>query len=129
MTDPLADALPQLAPSSIRHRVLAALRRDRRRAAQTRTAPDREQICSQMAVSRGPVREAMRALELEGLIISTPYKGAEVLEISDREVLELLMPIRMALEEFGFRCALENATTRNVNLLEAIIERMARAVK
>ena len=130
MTNPMTQSLPQLSPSSIRHRVLAALRSA---IIEGQLKPGQrlmeEHICAQMAVSRGPVREAMRELELEGLIVSSPYKGAEVLDISDREVFELLMPIRLALEEFGRRCAVENATANDLAELDGIVQRMARAAK
>jgi DNA-binding GntR family transcriptional regulator len=126
----MARSLPQIAPSSIRHRVLVALRSA---IIEGQLKPGQrlmeEQICAQMAVSRGPVREAMRELELEGLIVSSPYKGAEVLDIGDQEVFELLMPIRLALEEFGWRCAAENATAADLAELESIVDRMARAAK
>jgi DNA-binding GntR family transcriptional regulator len=122
--------LPQLAPSSIRHRVLAALRTA---IVEGHLKPGQrlmeEHICAQMAVSRGPVREAMRELELEGLIISAPYKGAEVLDISDREVTQLLIPVRLILEEYGFRWAATTATDSDIAELTAIIERMAHAAR
>jgi DNA-binding GntR family transcriptional regulator len=88
-----------------------------------------ELFSEQMGVSRGPVREALRELELEGLIITTPYKGTEVLDISDREVFELLMPIRLVIEEFGFRCAVERMSSEDLTNLKNIVERMARAAE
>jgi len=122
--------LPQLSPVSIRQRVLDVLRaaivNGDMKPGQRLTE---ELICGQLAVSRGPVREAMRELELEGLIISVPYKGAEVLDINDREVFELLMPIRLLIEEFGFRYALQNATEADVSGLQDILDRMTRAAK
>lgn len=125
-----AASLPQLAPTSIRQRALVALRtaiiEGHLKPGQRLTE---EQICAQMSVSRGPVREAMRELELEGLIVSTPYKGAEVLDISDREVTQLLMPVRLILEEYGFRWAAQNATDGDIETLTAIVDRMARAAK
>lgn len=130
MTDTPAQLLPQLTPSSVRHQVLAALRsaiiKGHLKAGQRLTE---EQICVQMAVSRGPVREAMRELELEGLIVSAPYKGAEVLDISDREVTELLMPIRLVLEEYGFRYAVERRTPKSLAHLDSIVDRMAEAAR
>jgi DNA-binding GntR family transcriptional regulator len=43
------------------------------------------EISKQMGVSRGPVREAIRMLEQEGLLVSLPYKGSTVTEISCEE--------------------------------------------
>jgi len=122
--------LPQLNPVSMRQQVLEVLRAaiingDMKPGHRL----TEELICEQMAVSRGPVREAMRELEVEGLIISVPYKGAEVLDINDTEVFELLMPIRLLIEEFGFRYALQNATDKDFAALQIIVDRMAQAAK
>lgn len=60
-------------------------------------------ISARAGVSRGPVREAIQTLEQEGLVVSHLYRGAEVAGISTREVREVLVPIRMAIERFAFR--------------------------
>ncbi|WP_433872547.1 GntR family transcriptional regulator [Saccharopolyspora sp. CA-218241] len=60
-------------------------------------------ISARSGVSRGPVREAIMVLEQEGLVVSHLYRGAEVAGISQREVREVLVPIRTAIERFAFR--------------------------
>lgn len=67
-------------------------------------------ISEELATSRGPVREALRQLEHEGLVVSVPYRGAVVVEVSDEEVQEVLIPIRLTLESFSFQKALELMT-------------------
>ena len=67
-------------------------------------------ISEELGTSRGPVREALRQLEHEGLVVSEPYRGAVVLDVSDEEVREVLVPIRLTLERFSFRIALEQMT-------------------
>jgi DNA-binding GntR family transcriptional regulator len=67
-------------------------------------------ISDELGTSRGPVREALRQLEHEGLVVSTPYRGAVVLDVSDEEVQEVLIPIRLTLERFSFRAALDQMT-------------------
>ncbi|MFZ0009270.1 MAG: GntR family transcriptional regulator [Steroidobacteraceae bacterium] len=125
-----AKRLPEINALSLRQRVLETLR-----AAiingdiKPGSKLTEELISEQMRVSRGPVREALRELEQEGLIITTPYKGTEVLDISDREVFELLMPIRLVIEEFGFRCAVERMSSEDLIDLEHIVERMSRAAE
>src|SRR5437868_2884070 len=52
----------------------------------------------QLQTSRGPVREALRQLEHEGFVVSYPYRGAVVLGVSDEEVREVLVPVRLVLE-------------------------------
>ena len=56
------------------------------------------------AVSRGPVREALRRLAAEGLIEHAPHRGALVRRLSPREIQELFQ-IRVELESLGARLA------------------------
>ena len=67
-------------------------------------------ISTELGTSRGPVREALRQLENEGLVMSFPYKGAVVLGVSDEEVQEVLIPIRLTLERYSFTHALARMT-------------------
>jgi DNA-binding GntR family transcriptional regulator len=67
-------------------------------------------LSAEFGTSRGPVREALRQLENEGLVMSFPYRGAVVLGVSDEEVHEVLIPIRLTLERYSFTQALERMT-------------------
>jgi DNA-binding GntR family transcriptional regulator len=69
-----------------------------------------DRIARELETSRGPVREALRQLEHEGLVISYPYRGAVVLGVSDEEVHQVLIPIRLTLERFSFSKASERMT-------------------
>jgi DNA-binding GntR family transcriptional regulator len=69
-----------------------------------------DQIARRLETSRGPVREALRELEHEGLVVSYPYRGATVLGVSDEEVQHVLIPIRLTLERYCFQKALERMT-------------------
>ena len=51
----------------------------------------------QGGVSRTPVREAIRKLELEGLVIMLPRKGAYVASISKKDLFDIL-EVRVGLE-------------------------------
>jgi len=91
-----------------RERVLEALREAivvGRYADGDRLIEDR--IARELETSRGPVREALRQLEHEGLVVSYPYRGAVVQGVSDEEVHEVLIPIRLTLERFSFTKAVE----------------------
>src|SRR5215475_1717528 len=66
-----------------------------------------DRIARELETSRGPVREALRELEHEGLVVSYPYRGAVVLGVSDEEVQHVLIPIRLTLEKFSFTKAQE----------------------
>lgn len=68
-------------------------------------------LSAELGTSRGPVREALRQLENEGLVMSFPYRGAVVLGgVSDEEVHEVLIPIRLTLERYSFTRAIETMT-------------------
>ena len=69
-----------------------------------------ERLSTQLATSRGPVREALRQLEHEGLVKSFPYRGAVVLGVSEEEVHQVLIPIRLTLERYSFVKALPRLT-------------------
>lgn len=48
------------------------------------------QLAEKMGVSRTPVREAIRKLELEGLVEMLPRKGAHVAELSVKDIMDVL---------------------------------------
>lgn len=63
-------------------------------------------LTARFAVSRGPVREALRRLAAEGLIEHAPHRGAVVRRLSPREVRELFQ-IRVEMESLAARLAAE----------------------
>lgn len=64
-------------------------------------------LAQKLGVSRTPVREAIRMLELEGLVFMVPRKGAVVAEITVSD-LEDVLEVRAALEELAVRKACQN---------------------
>ncbi len=77
-------------------------------------------IGEEMGVSRTPVREAFRQLELEGLVNIIPNKGAYVTGISDKDVHDIYM-IRSMLEGLCVRWATEHITQEQLEELDEII--------
>lgn len=63
-------------------------------------------LARELGTSRAPIREALRQLEQEGLSASYPYRGSEVLGVSQDEVEQVLVPIRITLERFAFSRAI-----------------------
>ncbi len=61
-------------------------------------------LAAQFAVSRGPLREALRQLIEEGLLVTVPYTGTHVISLSVDDVQEIYS-IRIALERFAFEQA------------------------
>jgi DNA-binding GntR family transcriptional regulator len=82
------------------------------------------EISKQMGVSRGPVREAIRMLEQEGLLVSLPYKETTVAEISGEEVRDVLNPIRLIIETYAIRKALPNIGERELERLASFVSDM-----
>lgn len=87
------------------------------------------EISKQMGVSRGPVREAIRMLEQEGLLISLPYKETTVAEISGEEVRHVLNPIRIILETYAISKALPGIDEQELAHLESYIVAMKEAAE
>lgn len=67
------------------------------------------QLAQRLGVSRTPVREAIRKLELEGLVLMIPRKGAEVAKITKKD-LEDVLEVRCALEELAVKDACDHIT-------------------
>lgn len=74
----------------------------------------------ELGVSRTPVREALRQLELEGLVEIVPNKGAYVTGISQKDVHDIYM-IRSMLEGLCVRWAAEHITPEQMEALEEVI--------
>lgn len=65
------------------------------------------QLADKLGVSRTPVREAIRRLELEGLVLMVPRKGAEVASITEKDMRDVL-EVRATLEELAVSLACKN---------------------
>lgn len=77
-------------------------------------------IAKELGVSRTPVREALRQLELEGLVRIIPNKGAFVTGITGQDVKDIYI-VRSLLEGLCARWATENITEEQIDALEEII--------
>jgi len=77
-------------------------------------------IATELGVSRTPVREALRQLELEGLVNIIPNKGAYVNGISEKDIHDIYI-IRSYLEGLCAKWACEHITQEQIDALEEII--------
>ena len=73
-------------------------------------------LADQLGVSRTPIREAIRMLELDGLVKLVPRKGAQVAKIS-KEDLQDVLEVRKALDTLSVKLACERITEDEIKLL------------
>lgn len=79
-------------------------------------------LANKIGVSRTPVREAIRMLELEGLVKMMPRKGAQVADISQKELTDVL-EVRNALEQLAIELACQRITPEQIEQLkENVVE-------
>ena len=83
-------------------------------------------LAEQMGVSRSPVREALRALSREGLIILEPRRGASVAELDSANAADLYM-CRLLLEPRCTMLAVQVMDDRRTDRLRAIFDQMRAA--
>jgi len=75
------------------------------------------QLAEEMGVSRTPVREAIRKLELENFVVMIPRKGAYVAGVSSKDVADVF-EIRSALEGLAAGLAAERITDEELEEME-----------
>lgn len=85
-------------------------------------------VAENMGVSRTPVREAFRQLEIEGLAENIPRKGTVVKGISKKDIIEIY-EIREMLEGLEFRLACSNISTSQIAELKEKISKMEQCIK
>ena len=76
------------------------------------------QLAKKLGVSRTPIREAIRKLELEGLVIMIPRKGAEVAGITEKALRDVL-EVRRSMEELAMELAVARMQEKDIKALEA----------
>ena len=74
-------------------------------------------LANKLGVSRTPIREAIRKLELEGLVLMIPRRGAEVAEITEKSLNDVL-EVRKALEELAVQLACERMDEEGLEALK-----------
>ena len=82
-----------------------------------------EQLSERFGVSRPPVREALRMLSQDGLIVARPRRGYTVVTLTKRDVEEIYS-LRFSLERMAVELALPVTDPKALDPLEAAVERM-----
>lgn len=86
------------------------------------------QLAEQLGVSRTPVREAIRKLELEGLVVMVPRRGAYVASMSVKDISETF-EIRAALEGLAASLAVEKITPDEIESMEVNVLKMSQFIE
>ncbi len=89
---------------------------------------DEPALCAELAISRTPLREALKVLTAEGLVRHEPRRGCFVSEVTERD-LDEIFPVIALLEG---RCAFEaanNATDADLAALEQLHDRLNRSAR
>jgi DNA-binding GntR family transcriptional regulator len=79
------------------------------------------ELSTELGISRSPIREGLRKLTDEGLVVLTPRRGAFVASYDADEIREL-MELRQALDVAAARLATERATPEQLDELQAALE-------
>ena len=85
------------------------------------TRVHQDELASRFETSITPVREALRQLEAEGLLVGEPHRGVRVSEANPREQLGIYIA-RRRLEPFAVELATENMSRKDLTRADRIIE-------
>ena len=78
-------------------------------------------LSKELNISRTPIREALKQLELEGLVKSIPNKGVYVLGFSSRDIDDML-EIRVVLESLSVQLAIDRITQEELDRIKEIYD-------
>jgi DNA-binding GntR family transcriptional regulator len=79
-----------------------------------------EELAARLGLSRIPIREALRQLEAEGLVVVVPNSGAWIAQVNLRECMEIYK-IRERLEPMALAESLEHMSDRDIQELEELV--------
>src|SRR5690625_6315066 len=85
-------------------------------------------LSEEVAVSRSPIREALRSLAAEGLVNIEPHRGAFVATLAKEDAMEMV-EVRAALEGLNAKLAAQNIKGREVEKLKKILEKGTQAIE
>ena len=84
-------------------------------------------IADQLSVSRAPVREALSALEREGLVINRPRRGYFVVDFTEKDIEEIYS-LRLLLEVGALPRAIDRLNDQNIADMQRMVEELGTTV-
>ncbi|RUM96599.1 GntR family transcriptional regulator [Pseudaminobacter arsenicus] len=84
---------------------------------------DQNELAARLGVSRMPVREALKQLEVEKLVVVFPYRGVEVASLDPATIVEMF-EIRVALERLAVGRAVECLSAADLKAMRQTLELM-----
>lgn len=85
-------------------------------------------LANRLGVSRTPIREAIRKLELEGLVIMIPRRGAEVAQITEKSMNDVL-EVRRSMDALCIELACERISDEELAALKKACDEFEQAVE
>ena len=85
-------------------------------------------LANKLGVSRTPIREAIRKLELEGLVTMIPRRGAEVAQITEKSMNDVL-EVRRAMDVLCVELACERISEEELSQLKTACDNFEQMVK
>ncbi|MEM7539770.1 MAG: GntR family transcriptional regulator [Chloroflexota bacterium] len=115
MSEPIIyRTIPEQLSARIRHEILSGELQPGQ--------PLREQeVSTRFAVSRGPVREALRQLTQQGLLVAEPNKGVRVAQYLSDSVRPLTVDLRRKIETFALDAIFDHITEADIAQWEGIL--------
>ncbi|MFO7741969.1 MAG: GntR family transcriptional regulator [Anaerolineae bacterium] len=120
--DPVVNrSLREVAASALRRSILNGALKPGERLVETA-------IAEQIGVSRAPVREALRQLEMEGLVVSEPHRGTFVVELSCADLWEIYT-LRAAVEGLAAQLVTRRADAEMLSQFQKVLGEMEQAAR
>ena len=79
------------------------------------------EVSERFGVSRGPIREALRQLTQQGILVLEPNKGVRVAPNPDVRFRPLIVDLRRTIETFALDNIFDQFTADDIDLLESIL--------
>jgi DNA-binding GntR family transcriptional regulator len=85
-------------------------------------------VAAELGISRAPLREALRRLEEEGLVVKVPFRGTFVTEVSEESIRDIAR-LRSVLEPWAIEQGLQTLQGERLSDLRRLVAQLATAAR